>query len=610
MKLKGRIIITAAAALLAVNAFAQNPTGRVEVKKDYQTDLTGAKKGMMKIDFSDTLKSFDLNMDYKIQDRQLRDLYSFSPIPSAKISSRTKDEVPSFMAKAGVAFPFAPTVAIWYQPALEVDTDFLTLKASHDSYHGKANLADVNSSGKVFATSDKAVAKEWKNTIGTSYTHLWKEAQLNADLNFRNGHNTYYGIDLAKYGYAGLPVDFGLLDETDYMNDNFSHTYNQLEIALNASSIDSDHYSGKFHYNGNLSFTTTADDSKFGLLNLSTNKLKLKENLLKIGLEAGPTVGKYSMVTAGIKSETAFYKDAQNYHLSLLEGTLVYRLRRDRLSMDLGARISFCFNNKDGSDKYHNFISPKVNITYKMEDGKTWLYAIADGGNVINSYASLLERFQYVYPLFDIRESGTPLYAKAGIKGVATQNLDFDVYAGGAYRKGMLQLWGNPLNATYSNHAEGFIGARLSYKDDGFAAGADAKFSFYTDGEKYNGALQALDGTILVAPYPEDYAVKGKPAGYPPFEANMYVEKNFNEKLFIGATLYARSSTPASPFLYNGRKIKYKGYADFSVYAQYVIDDHFTAYISGGNLFNAKRINYGMYVERGINVGLGVLIKL
>ena len=90
----------------------------------------------------------------------------------------------------------------------------------------------------------------------------------------------------------------------------------------------------------------------------------------------------------------------------------------------------------------------------------------------------------------------------------------------------------------------------------------------------------------------------------------MWAEKNFNEKLFVGATLYARSSTPASPFLYNGRKIKYKGYADFSVYAQYVIDDHFTAYISGGNLFNAKRINYGMYVERGINVGLGVLIKL
>ena len=114
---------------------------------------------------------------------------------------------------------------------------------------------------------------------------------------------------------------------------------------------------------------------------------------------------------------------------------------------------------------------------------------------------------------------------------------------------------------------------------------------------------------MIITPAPEDYAVKGKPAGYPPFEANVYAEANFDEKLFIGATLYARSATPASPFLFEGNKIKYKGYADLGVYAQYVIDNHFTAYINGGNLLNARRINYGMYVERGINVGVGVLVK-
>ncbi|MBQ1748113.1 MAG: LytTR family transcriptional regulator DNA-binding domain-containing protein, partial [Bacteroidales bacterium] len=70
-----------------------------------------------------------------------------------------------------------------------------------------------------------------------------------------------------------------------------------------------------------------------------------------------------------------------------------------------------------------------------------------------------------------------------------------------------------------------------------------------------------------------------------------------------------KEGTPASPFLSGGSKTKYKGYADLGVYAQYVIDNHFTAYINGGNLLNARRINYGMYVERGINVGVGVLVK-
>ena len=48
---------------------AQN--GRVEVTKDFNTDLTGAKKGAMKIDFSDTLRNFNLNMKYKILERQM-----------------------------------------------------------------------------------------------------------------------------------------------------------------------------------------------------------------------------------------------------------------------------------------------------------------------------------------------------------------------------------------------------------------------------------------------------------------------------------------------------------------------------------------------------------
>ena len=610
MKIKRKLIMAAAVVtMLSANAFAQNPTGRVEVRKDYQADLTGAKKGMMKIDFSDTLRKFDLNMDYRIKDKQLRDLYAFSPMPSAGISSREKEQIPSFFAKAGISFPLAPTFALWYQPTLSVNSDMVTLKASHDSYHGKARIADINASDKVFATKFDTQAKEWKNTVGASYTHLWKNARLNADFNFRNGHNTYYGADLARNTIYDIAEYSELAKNKSFMKDNLSHDYNQFEVSLGANSIESDNYSGKFHYSGNLSFTTTADDAKFGLVSATANKFKLKENLLKASIEAGPTVGKYSMLTAGISSQTAIYKDAQDYHLSLLEGTLVYKLRRDRLTMDLGARISFSFNNKDGSDKYHNFISPKVRITYRFDDNKTWAYAVADGGNVINSYASLLERFPYVSPLADIRESGTPLYAKAGIKGIAAQGLDYDVYAGGAYRKGMLQLSGNPLNATYSNHVEGFIGARLNYKTDGFAAGADAKYSFYTEGKKYSGAIQALDGTLIITPAPEDYAVKGKPAGYPPFEANIYAEANFDEKLFIGATLYARSATPASPFLSGGSKIKYKGYADLGVYAQYVIDNHFTAYINGGNLLNARRINYGMYVERGINVGVGVLVK-
>ena len=274
MKIKRKLIMAAAVVtMLSANAFAQNPTGRVEVRKDYQADLTGAKKGMMKIDFSDTLRKFDLNMDYRIKDKQLRDLYAFSPMPSAGISSREKEQIPSFFAKAGISFPLAPTFALWYQPTLSVNSDMVTLKASHDSYHGKARIADINASDKVFATKFDTQAKEWKNTVGASYTHLWKNARLNADFNFRNGHNTYYGADLARNTIYDIAEYSELAKNKSFMKDNLSHDYNQVEVALSANSMDSEDYQGKFHYDGQLSFTSTADDSKF-----YANSFKLKEN--------------------------------------------------------------------------------------------------------------------------------------------------------------------------------------------------------------------------------------------------------------------------------------------------------------------------------------------
>ena len=279
---------------LSTASFAQNPGGRVEVKKDYETDLTGAKKGALRIDFSDTLKKFDLNMDYRIQDRQIKDLYSFSPMPSAKVSSALKPEVPSFAAKIGVSFPFAPTLGVWWQPYTGSNSDIVTVKAAHDSYYGTTKLADVDASGKVHALSDNVQAKEVRNTAGVAYTHLWDEHQMDAGIGFRNAYNNYHGVDIARFKEKGVVFDMENFNRKSFMKDYLSHTYNQFEFSLGANSLDSDDYSGTVRYDARFSLTHTSDDAKFGF---GPTRLKLKENLIKFNVEAGPTLGKYSMVT-------------------------------------------------------------------------------------------------------------------------------------------------------------------------------------------------------------------------------------------------------------------------------------------------------------------------
>lgn len=613
--------ITGALLLLFLStSFLSAQNGRVEVTKDFNTDLTGAKKGTMKIDFSDTLRNFNLNMKYKILERQMRDLYSFTPTPSANISSTKAAETPEFAAKIGLGLPMAPSFGFYYQPtfaSLNTDaTNLLTLKANYDGYYGKARLAGTGDNGMVRTYKDKTKAYSNKAGVSAAYTTLWSDGQVDAEAFYNRGHYTYYGVNWSYYvNDYNTAENLALLSSKSYLKDNQSHTYNQVGVKVEAKSSDSDKYEGKFRYNAKLSVTYTGDDAKFGLISENTHfkySTDRKESLIKASVEAGPTIGKYSMVTVGVNSESSLFSGnfGDKYNFSLLDASLSYRLRRDKLSMDLGAKVSFNFNNKSGTDKYHHYIFPKVSILYEMTEGATWGYLNADGGNDINSYASLLERCPYIYPLIDIRESSTPVEVKAGIKGIEGGNFSYNFYMGGAYRKGLLQFYGNPINAVYSNHVEFNLGFQTDYKMRGFAAGAGAKYSFYSDGKMYRGFVQNLSGAEIEGALVENRVAKCKPAGYPPFEANLYAEWNWDEKLFIGATLYGRSKTMATPFTqWADRTQKYKAYANLSLYAQYAINDNITAYAFAGNLLNKDIINYGMYVEKGINGGLGVLIK-
>lgn len=613
--------ITGALLLLFLStSFLSAQNGRVEVTKDFNTDLTGAKKGTMKIDFSDTLRNFNLNMKYKILERQMRDLYSFTPTPSANISSTKAAETPEFAAKIGLGLPMAPSFGFYYQPtfaSLNTDaTNLLTLKANYDGYYGKARLAGTGDNGMVRTYKDKTKAYSNKAGVSAAYTTLWSDGQVDAEAFYNRGHYTYYGVNWSYYvNDYNTAENLALLSSKSYLKDNQSHTYNQVGVKVEAKSSDSDKYEGKFRYNAKLSVTYTGDDAKFGLISENTHfkySTDRKESLIKASVEAGPTIGKYSMVTVGVNSESSLFSGnfGDKYNFSLLDASLSYRLRRDKLSMDLGAKVSFNFNNKSGTDKYHHYIFPKVSILYEMTEGATWGYLNADGGNDINSYASLLERCPYIYPLIDIRESSTPVEVKAGIKGIEGGNFSYNFYMGGAYRKGLLQFYGNPINAVYSNHVEFNLGFQTDYKMRGFAAGAGAKYSFYSDGKMYRGFVQNISGAEITDATVENRVAKCKPAGYPPFEANLYAEWNWDEKLFIGATLYGRSKTMATPFTqWADRTQKYKAYANLSLYAQYAINDNITAYAFAGNLLNKDIINYGMYVEKGINGGLGVLIK-
>ena len=638
------IIATAVALTLPGAAGAQNATVRVD--KNYEGDLTSAGKPKMALNFADTLRNFNLNFDYHIFDKPFRDLYEFSPLPTAQIHSPMQADYPWIIAKLGISMPLSPVATVYIQPDIfknntENVSNSLRFKFEHKSYWGKMPLAGFKNNGKTTDLSTKAQAKSWNTGGSINYDHQWLKGNFSAEAFYRNVHDSYYGYNSQRFsGFVGAP-DISHFGNKSFMKDDMSHQYNQGGINLNISSVDNANYTGKFRYDANLAYSNTSDKAKIALLSSLARgntplveKPNLYENWLKFNAEAGPTFGKYSMVTIGVNSESVFYTGIQDYHYSLLEGTLQYKFNNGKWKFNLGARASVAFKNKDGANKYFTYISPKATVSYELIDNKLWAYGIADGGNDVNSYSSMLKKNRWIAPIIDMRASSVPLIAKAGLKGMANDKISYDVYAGYAIRKGMLQYveyeqlmnnshypvgsalatdYSNSIfNALYSNHREFMIGGQIDYKSERVKAGLQFNFSEYTKGKKYSDMQNMVNGTVT-------WINKEKPSGYAPFELNTYAEYNFRERIYIGATVYYRAATPYilgrmsadgnGKYTLNFTGAKISDFIDAGVYGQYVINKHFTAFAQLNNLFNSNVQYYGMYIEKTISGGVGVLVK-
>ncbi|HPT06453.1 MAG TPA: hypothetical protein PK500_07375 [Candidatus Egerieousia sp.] len=638
------IIATAIALAFPATAGAQNATVRVD--KNYEGDLTSAGKPKMALNFADTLRNFNLNFDYHIFDKPFRDLYEFSPLPTAQIHSPMQADYPWIIAKLGISIPFSPVATVYIQPNIfknntENVSNSLRFKFEHKSYWGKVPLAGFKENGKTTDLNTKAQANSWNTGGSINYDHQWLKGNLSAEAYYRNVHDSYYGYNSQRFtGYANAP-DINHFGNKSFMKNDMSHQYNQGGVNLNISSIDNAIYTGKFRYDLNLAYSNTSDKAKIATLSSLAGsstplvqKPNIYENWLKLNGEAGPTFGKYSMVTIGVNSESVFYTGIQDYHYSLLEGTLQYKFNNGRWKFNLGARTSISFKNKDGANKYFTYISPKATVSYELIDNKLWAYGIADGGNDVNSYSSMLRKNRWIAPIIDMRASSVPLIAKAGLKGMANDKISYDIYAGYAIRKGMLQYveyeqlmnnahypvgstmatdYSNSIfNALYSSHREFMIGGQTDYKYERVKAGLQFSLSEYTKGKKYSDMQNMVNGTVT-------WINKEEPSGYAPFELNTYAEYNFRERIYIGATVYYRSATPYILGRMSGDgngnyTLKFTGakisdFIDAGVYGQYVINKHFTAFAQLNNLFNSNVQYYGMYIEKTISGGLGVLVK-
>ncbi len=575
-------------------AYAQrkiDPT--VEVKKDFEGKMLEIHKSRLDTHVNDSLSSFNLNFNYSIFNKPYRDMYEFNPLPSAKIHSPVTEKYPQFFAKLGIGYPFSPGAEIHYQPRLTKQTvtrNTLLLKGYYNALWGKIPLVGIN--GRTFKaerTGIKAAADNSAAGISADYRHIWQGGELKAGVHFSSNYNTYYGIN-------GLTPDINANDygSSKYMRDGSSHTFNKTGIRFQVGSVDAKGKGNKFNYKFYASYMNTSDKISASAFK---NNNKFTEDLFKTGGEFGPTFGRYNQFLVGINSETAIYTGYAKFHSGIIELIPQYKFEKGRFMLNAGVKISISYSDISQVNDYHNIFSPHAEVSYEPVKNNLWIYAIAGGGNNINSYSSLLEKNKWVIPSAGIKTSSVPLFLKGGVKGKAHDKFSYEVYIKYAVHKGLLQFV-NDIEKTeyfltgYSDHNEFSAGGEINWKTKEFTAGARIRYSSYTKGKKGTGIENGLS-----------------PSGYPPFEGYIFAEYNWRERIYFGADIYFRNTTP---FYKNGslsRDTGLYGFANLGFNAKYVINNNFAVFLQGGNLLNADIQYHPYYLEKGINFGAGLTVK-
>lgn len=577
----------------------------VEVEKEFDGKVTNIVKSPLNTALPDSLLSFNLNFNYSIFDKPYKDLYEFTPLPSAKLQGAVQEKYPVFMAKAGIGFPLAPVAEVFLQPKLGHGSR-LAIKAFFDGYYGKKNImaTNVGSNTAMKMKDAKVAAPNHTFGAGADYGYSWRNGFFTLGVDYSNNFYTYYGF--ADDQWQKVSVSGAAVDDGGYMKENFSHTYDQIEARMSIGSIKSYNRSAKFNYLANINFKNTSD---------KISDLRLNENLLCINGNISPAFNRFSRFVLGINSENMFRNikpDAKTSY-GIFDVTPTFTWDKERWKLEIGIKLSGKYKsgeNGENADEYHHYVFAVADFSYNAIKEKLWIYANIDGKNIMNSYSSILDENKWISPYADLRNSSMPFILNAGVKGKFINRLGYDAYVRYALHKGMLQYaylpWydnnveHNALSAVYGNTREFTVGAAINWKSKEFEAGANAEYSNYTDCKK---------STLVF---------KHKPLGYAPFRLNIYGTYNYIERFYAGVSIGYRSKcesffgdTISSDLNdWTGCTTSYmKSYLNLSVNARYAVNRIFSVFINGDNLLNAQIQHLPNYLENGINFTAGVLVK-
>lgn len=561
----------------------------LEVRRDFDGRVQEFSKSRLSTQIPDSLKSFNINMEYSIFNKPIKDLYEFSPLPSAQLVSSGDNKNPFVYARLGIGVPVNPELEIKIQPRLG-EKNALLITASHSSYLGK-HQTNIYSGTSIKDGDFEIDAENMNNDIALLYGRFWSKGEVKINMGYRRDYYTYYGINenlVSDLHLRNANSTFNIndVDEQSYMRDSLSHTYDQLYAGISLNSSNNEPGSFYYRFGANVSYIN--DHPK---LFKELSVPKFEEKLVSISATLSPVYGEKHKFFLSMD-----YKGANAIFSNVLDRGNIelyphYRSSYKFIDFEAGVKYNHYFSENSDSSRSDFYI--KADVSAELIKEHLWLYGGIDGGNIFRTWQMYMNENPWLSPFTQIKSSNIPYTAQIGIKSRFAGQIEFKLSAGISMLESSPYYTGSPeedasnplhslLIANYQDYTKSWIRPEFTWKSEEIYAGASATFK----------SLKADSGSIV---FDESKS-----------ELDAFIRYNYRERVI--AALSARICGKRDVFS-AGNTITLPAYNKINLNVTYVYDKNLSFYGGVDNLFNTNEYKFLYYKQLGTTIRAGICLK-
>lgn len=452
---------------------------------------------------------------------------------------------------------------------LEVgDKQRFTIDLQHNSSQGGIKKLDLEGADKYFDTKFGMGLKSeedkffWEGRIGFSHQQynwygIFDNVFTESTLDKINPRHNYIGVSLD----GNLEMKKGVFDRVDlnfqHFRDDFNSSENRIVLKPKlrfevedeniTTDVILDFLSGKFKNHGLSNHT------------------------------------KYSFLNVGVYPS--------------------YNYDYGDIAFTLGAEVFYSADIEHSDQKF--YLHPKIKASYHIAEEFLTAYAGLDGGLDQNSYNSFVQENPYVAPQLAIAPTHTQFDLFLGAKGLATDELFYDVRAG--YKSVDNQALFHADSETFPEPTDEF-----TYNNSFLVNYEDIKTFYLRAGLEYKMEEDLQFGLgVTFANHSvnkrEDSNIPSEAWNLPELKARITGDYQITDKWNVGAELFYVGERKDFIIDYGAPKVvKAKGFLDANLRVNYQLNDQIGFFVKGNNLLNDNYDRWYNYKAQGIQGMVGL----